>query len=140
MRSTVTLVDSIGDMISMSKPSVSWSPKYLLTKSMRLRSCARSESSQKMVFMPDRRARLTASLTQSWIGASLVWHARQMSFASTLWEIRTSPAELTTWTSPSAGLLRSEEHTSELQSRFELVCRLLLAQQDGDVQRHAAPP
>src|SRR5207249_7360211 len=24
------------------------------------------------------------------------------------------------------GLLRSEEHTSELQSRFELVCRLLL--------------
>src|SRR5699024_9324873 len=26
-----------------------------------------------------------------------------------------------------AGILRSEEHTSELQSRFELVCRLLLA-------------
>src|SRR5699024_12481570 len=25
-----------------------------------------------------------------------------------------------------AGLLRSEEHTSELQSRFDLVCRLLL--------------
>src|SRR5699024_12745496 len=28
---------------------------------------------------------------------------------------------------------RSEEHTSELQSRFDLVCRLLLAQKD----RHA---
>src|SRR5699024_12293188 len=28
-----------------------------------------------------------------------------------------------TW---SAGLQRSEEHTSELQSRFDLVCRLLL--------------
>src|SRR5699024_11786666 len=26
----------------------------------------------------------------------------------------------------SAGAIRSEEHTSELQSRFELVCRLLL--------------
>src|SRR5437868_11827634 len=25
-----------------------------------------------------------------------------------------------------SGLLRSEEHTSELQSRFDLVCRLLL--------------
>src|SRR5699024_12596323 len=28
--------------------------------------------------------------------------------------------------SSSEGLLRSEEHTSELQSRFDLVCRLLL--------------
>src|SRR5699024_12293126 len=27
---------------------------------------------------------------------------------------------------PSAHFLRSEEHTSELQSRFDLVCRLLL--------------
>src|SRR5437868_12709665 len=27
---------------------------------------------------------------------------------------------------PGLGLLRSEEHTSELQSRFDLVCRLLL--------------
>src|SRR5205809_5306995 len=29
-------------------------------------------------------------------------------------------------TSPRAGPLRSEEHTSELQSRLHLVCRLLL--------------
>src|SRR5437868_10690237 len=28
--------------------------------------------------------------------------------------------------SPSADAIRSEEHTSELQSRFDLVCRLLL--------------
>src|SRR5207249_8544148 len=28
--------------------------------------------------------------------------------------------------SPAAGRRRSEEHTSELQSRFDLVCRLLL--------------
>src|SRR5437868_12680345 len=27
---------------------------------------------------------------------------------------------------PARGLFRSEEHTSELQSRFDLVCRLLL--------------
>src|SRR5699024_12817018 len=30
---------------------------------------------------------------------------------------------------------RSEEHTSELQSRFDLVCRLLLEKQKGSVQR-----
>src|SRR6266536_3373497 len=30
------------------------------------------------------------------------------------------------WDSGTAGLPRSEEHTSELQSRVELVCRLLL--------------
>src|SRR5699024_11255459 len=29
-----------------------------------------------------------------------------------------------------AALLRSEEHTSELQSRFDLVCRLLLEQKN----------
>src|SRR5699024_12487460 len=29
---------------------------------------------------------------------------------------------------PSTPVLRSEEHTSELQSRFDLVCRLLLEQ------------
>src|SRR5699024_4409073 len=29
-------------------------------------------------------------------------------------------------------LLRSEEHTSELQSRFDLVCRLLLAEHDDN--------
>src|SRR6202048_503910 len=28
--------------------------------------------------------------------------------------------------------LRSEEHTSELQSRFDLVCRLLLEEKNGD--------
>src|SRR2546429_4576349 len=31
-----------------------------------------------------------------------------------------------TWTTPSALPTRSEEHTSELQSRLHLVCRLLL--------------
>src|SRR5699024_12233350 len=32
---------------------------------------------------------------------------------------------------PHAPQLRSEEHTSELQSRFELVCRLLLEKKDA---------
>src|SRR5699024_12023864 len=32
---------------------------------------------------------------------------------------------------PAAGGLRSEEHTSELQSRFDLVCRLLLEKKNN---------
>src|SRR5438067_3984026 len=33
--------------------------------------------------------------------------------------------------------LRSEEHTSELQSRFDLVCRLLLEKKKNNVKRYA---
>src|SRR5207249_11330060 len=33
------------------------------------------------------------------------------------------------------GRVRSEEHTSELQSRFDLVCRLLLEKKKGDAER-----
>src|SRR5439155_2267551 len=33
-------------------------------------------------------------------------------------------------------LLRSEEHTSELQSRGHLVCRLLLEKKNNDTQMH----
>src|SRR5699024_11303206 len=33
--------------------------------------------------------------------------------------------------SPAGSSLRSEEHTSELQSRFDLVCRLLLEKKNG---------
>ena len=49
------------------------------------------------------RARVTASLTQSRIGASLVWQARQMSPGSTSCSISTSPVALTTRTVPAAG-------------------------------------
>ena len=52
---------------------------------------------------PEARARVTASLTQSRIGASLVWQARQMSPGSTACSMSTSPAALTTWTVPAAG-------------------------------------
>jgi hypothetical protein len=37
-------------------------------------------------------ARLTASLTQSLMGASLVWHMRQMSPVDTSWEKMVLPA------------------------------------------------
>src|SRR5438067_2366948 len=36
--------------------------------------------------------------------------------------------------------LRSEEHTSELQSRFDLVCRLLLEKKKSRHRRHAGIP
>src|SRR5699024_11290741 len=48
---------------------------------------------------------------------------------------RTSPpsgSACSAWTS-SATSTRSEEHTSELQSRFELVCRLLLEKKNNEV-------
>src|SRR2546429_6680080 len=35
-----------------------------------------------------------------------------------------------------AALLRSEEHTSELQSRLHLVCRLLLEKKKTDITAH----
>src|SRR5699024_12620004 len=34
--------------------------------------------------------------------------------------------------------LRSEEHTSELQSRFDLVCRLLLEKKKKQVKEHTS--
>src|SRR5207249_10944425 len=40
-------------------------------------------------------------------------------------EDRSNPKDIESTTS-SIGVFRSEEHTSELQSRFDLVCRLLL--------------
>src|SRR5690349_22701898 len=49
------------------------------------------------------------------------------SFTKNLWWMH--PASRARWAIPfsrSGSLLRSEEHTSELQSRRDLVCRLLL--------------
>ena len=50
---------------------------------MRLASWARLSSSQNTAGSPVARARVTASLTQSRIGTSLVWHMRKMSPAAT---------------------------------------------------------
>src|SRR5947209_11436626 len=41
-------------------------------------------------------------------------------------------------TTPHASLVRSEEHTSELQSRQYLVCRLLLEKKNADTS-HSSP-
>ncbi len=54
--------------------------------------------------MPELRARVTASLTQSRIGASLTWHMRQMSPASTFCSSSTSPVAMSTMrASPASG-------------------------------------
>ncbi len=50
-----------------------------MTLAIRLASWARASSSQNTAGAPVARARVTASLTQSRIGTSLVWQARQMS-------------------------------------------------------------
>src|SRR3712207_8024020 len=42
--------------------------------------------------------------------------------------------------SDSVRLIRSEEHTSELQSRQYLVCRLLLEKKQNSVARRRIPP
>src|SRR5271167_5230585 len=41
---------------------------------------------------------------------------------------------------PSTSAVRSEEHTSELQSRFELVCRLLLEKKKISSENHSLQP
>src|SRR5699024_12007259 len=37
------------------------------------------------------------------------------------------------WQRPTRTFMRSEEHTSELQSRFDLVCRLLLEKKNNTI-------
>src|SRR5699024_12731587 len=60
------------------------------------------------------------------------------------------PAPAPTTAAPRTSICRSEEHTSELQSRFDLVCRLLLEKKNDqraanagdrrdDAERHDAP-
>ena len=67
-------------------------------------SWARFASSQNTAGAPVARARVTASFTQSRIGASLAWQARQMSPASTVCSMSTVPSWSTTRTVPSAGI------------------------------------
>ncbi len=71
---------------------------------MRLASWARPSSSQNTAGMPEARARVTASLTQSRIGTSLVWHIRQMSPAPTACSSTVSPWVSTTRTVPVEGI------------------------------------
>jgi hypothetical protein len=78
-----------GAIILISKPVVSWSLRYVSTLLMRLASCARVASNQKMAGDSVALARATARRTQSWIGESLVWHMRQMSPCFTSCSMRT---------------------------------------------------
>src|SRR2546429_4562511 len=52
--------------------------------------------------------------------------------------IPSSPNRQSLTCSPLQGLTRSEEHTSELQSRLHLVCRLLLEKQQAHA--YCSPP
>src|SRR2546428_7334347 len=45
---------------------------------------------------------------------------------------------LLVYTSTLVGLMRSEEHTSELQSRSDLVCRLLLEKKKYNTRRNTS--
>ena len=95
-----------GSMMWNSRPAVSptsaASLRYACTLTMSSRSCGRFASSQKHAGVFERRARVTASLTQSLIAGSLVWQARQMSPASTACCMSTVPAASTTRTVPAA--------------------------------------
>src|SRR2546429_6738492 len=51
-----------------------------------------------------------------------------------------SPEEALEYARDILELLRSEEHTSELQSRLHLVCRLLLEKTNSHVVKRAASP
>src|SRR5687768_18277620 len=51
----------------------------------------------------------------------------------------TSPCARRSWASPRIPAARSEEHTSELQSRLHLVCRLLLEKKNSRPHRHRGP-
>src|SRR5690625_3733434 len=106
MRSTVYCVARSGAMILISRPSVSCSGKYAFTFSMIWASWARSASNQKMGGVWVARARVTASLTQSRTGTSLVWVARQMSPVAPWWLISTLPAASTTSTVPSYSMMK----------------------------------
>ena len=71
IRSSENLVASIGERMWISKPVVSCCGKYAFTFLINCASWARFSSNQNTAGVADKRARLTASLTQSWIGASL---------------------------------------------------------------------
>ena len=91
-------------MVWNSRSVVSCSARYRSTLRMSCWSWARPESSQKTAGTPVALARTTASLTQSRIEASLVWHILQMSPASTSWLVSTLPEASTTRTVPAAGI------------------------------------
>src|SRR5699024_12259211 len=61
----------------------------------------------------------SVSVVSGWLGSSEEHAVRPSPAAMMSAEVRSNTAEVDS-------VSRSEEHTSELQSRFDLVCRLLL--------------
>src|SRR5699024_11256103 len=86
--------------------------------------------------------RRSSDLTEGWFtpqdaivgGAEFIGEKYISVGQDTLYKMRWNPANPAThqyatdagWAVKQTGNIRSEEHTSELQSRFDLVCRLLL--------------
>src|SRR5438034_2971468 len=84
---------------------------------------------------------------RSHVYSSCFWRHSAESVAGSL--VRSRPASMTEWTSKSVPyasktyprmravrVWRSEEHTSELQSHSDLVCRLLLEKKNMIVRTH----
>ena len=103
LRSIEYLIASIVVMVRISRPEMSCCGRYLSTFLISSMSWARLGSSQNIDGAPVILARLTPSLTQSWIGSSLVWHIRKMSPCSTNCSIRVVPDLSTTRIVPLPG-------------------------------------
>src|SRR5699024_11611141 len=56
------------------------------------------------------------------------------------WSLPVTPPRWPTRSHVCVRTMRSEEHTSELQSRFDLVCRLLLEKKKRSSRRTMLPP
>src|SRR3712207_8318882 len=72
-----------------------------------------------------RRGRTRGSAARAWIPVQAVVGSRRLHHRCHMWRAQT-------WSIPRSHLGRSEEHTSELQSRQYLVCRLLLEKKNND--------
>src|SRR5208283_2102311 len=55
-------------------------------------------------------------------------------YPTTTWRAISSPPSASPWSRPRPTAPRSEEHTSELQSHHDLVCRLLLEKKKKNVE------
>src|SRR3712207_7436119 len=75
-----------------------------------------------------------ASLTEiAWADFSPSNHRGTCPLATSIWEMKHTDSETSwRWICRTCQTLRSEEHTSELQSRQYLVCRLLLEKKRHD--------
>src|SRR5699024_12445612 len=82
------------------------------------------------------RIRMSPSGTMTCTGAPQIWPGLQPTPTRFMAHYPTVPRRLSMKVYPTRRTpLRSEEHTSELQSRFDLVCRLLLETRSNSASR-----